>query len=80
MTRRYHPIETEAIMHMASEHTPWKEIARKIGRDVDPSSIRQHVRRVIHKKRTYPSYPQGEAADGGTSVVYMEGRQLGTGT
>ncbi len=46
---RYHPIETEAIIHLAREHTPWKEIALLIGRDVDGTSIRQHYRRVIHR-------------------------------
>ena len=43
---RYHPIETEAILHLLQTGHQWKVIARRIGRDVDGSSLRQHVRRV----------------------------------
>ena len=42
----YHPAETEAILRLFKAGATWKQIARAIGRNVDESSIRQHVRRV----------------------------------
>lgn len=67
----YHPIETEAIIACIEQGLQWKVIARRIGRDVDRTSLRQHVRRVapdilvIHRPLTQPK----AACD-----VYREGR------
>ena len=43
---KYHPAETELIIELVQRGLPWKVIAREIGRDVDHSSLRQHIRRV----------------------------------
>jgi hypothetical protein len=51
----YHPIETEAIIYLVQSGLQWKQIARAIGRDVDSTSLRQHVERVapeLLKQRT----------------------------
>ena len=72
---RYHPIETEAIIELVRSGTPWKDVGRRIGRHVDPTSIRQHVQRVapdilvIHRQKSVTRLENVMLIDGRTTAT-----------
>jgi hypothetical protein len=71
----YHPIETEAIIHLVQSGLQWKQIARAIGRDVDSTSLRQHVERVAPELLKSHSYPQAVTLHRGRVSGYVDGRK-----